>query len=394
MQRMSTARETTARGPEVSSRQIFPLLAGYWAFGQYWGVWVILVFDFNRLHDLTFGQNGLLLTVLSASAVLVMALLAPRLQGLSLNMSVPISLISLAVGSIAMVALPSSAIWLAFVLVGLGNGLIDVYMNVAAQRVETRIRRPVLQWMHASYALGGVTGASLAGTIRTLDVDFRLGFVVTALALLATALPNRNRGIAEPGKLGGRAVFSLSAFRRHRALWVPAMIILSAFLVEGSMDTWSGLYLQEQLGAPPAAAAAAFTGFSASLFLGRLFAGRALFGLGPRRTVLIAGVGAAIGGTVAALSDSTLVVGGAFLVMGFAISAAAPAGFSLVEEIPGSDATSAVTAVTTIGYTGFVWSPPIYGWIADSFSLRAAMIVIVSATLGIVISGLFARGRR
>jgi len=119
---MSTARETTARGPEVSSRQIFPLLAGYWAFGQYWGVWVILVFDFNRLHDLTFGQNGLLLTVLSASAVLVMALLAPRLQGLSLNMSVPISLISLAVGSIAMVALPSSAIWLAFVLVGLGNG--------------------------------------------------------------------------------------------------------------------------------------------------------------------------------------------------------------------------------------------------------------------------------
>lgn len=394
MQRMSTARETTTRGPGVSSSQIFPLLAGYWAFGQYWGVWVILVFDFNRLHDLTFGQNGLLLTVLSASAVLVMALLAPRLQGLSLNMSVPISLISLAVGSIAMVALPSSAIWLAFVLVGLGNGLIDVYMNVAAQRVETRIRRPVLQWMHASYALGGVTGASLAGTIRTLDVDFRVGFVVTALALLATALPNRNRGIAEPGALGGRAVFSLIAFRRHRALWVPAMIILSAFLVEGSMDTWSGLYLQEQLGAPPAAAAAAFTGFSASLFLGRLFAGRVLFGLGPRRTVLIAGIGAAIGGTVAALSDSTLVVGGAFLVMGFAISAAAPAGFSLVEEIPGSDATSAVTAVTTIGYTGFVWSPPIYGWIADSFSLRAAMIVIVSATLGIVISGLFARGRR
>ena len=87
-------------------------------------------------------------------------------------------------------------------------------------------------------------------------------------------------------------------------------------------------------------------------------------------------------------------VGGGLLVFWFAISAAAPAGFSLVEEIPGSDATSAVTAVTTIGYTGFVWSPPIYGWIADSFSLRAAMIVIVSATLGIVISGLFARGRR
>jgi MFS family permease len=393
MHRMSTARET-ARGPGVSSRQILPLLAGYWAFGQYWGVWVILVFDFNRFHDLTFGENGLLLTVLSATAVVVMALLAPRLQGLPLDASVPISLVSLAIGSLAMAVLPSGGIWFAFVLVGLGNGLIDVYMNVAAQRVETRIRRPVLQWLHASYALGGVTGASFAGVIRTFDIDFRWGFVVTALALLVTALPNRTRGIAEPGAEGGRGVFSLSAFRRNRALWVPALIILSAFLVEGSMDTWSGLYLQEQLGAPPAAAAAAFTGFSASLFLGRLFAGRVLFGLGPRRTVLIAGIGAAVGGIVAALSDSTVVVGIAFLLMGFSISAAAPAGFSLVEELPGIDATSAVTAVTTIGYTGFVWSPPIYGWIADSFSLRAAMIVIVSATMGIVISGLLARGRR
>jgi MFS family permease len=394
MPAMPAAPETSAPTPGVSSRQIPPLLLGYWAFGQYWGVWVILVYDFNRFHGLTFGQSGLLLTVLSAAAVLVMAFLAPRLQGLALDASVPVSLISLAVGATLMAVLPSGAIWLAFVAAGLGNGLIDVYMNVTAQRVETRIRRPVLQWMHASYALGGVTGAVVAGTLRTLDLDFRIGFVFAALALIATAAPNRTRGLAEPGAEGGRGVFSLSAFRRHPALWVPALIVLSAFLVEGSMDTWSGLYLQEQLRSGPAAAAAAFTGFSASLFLGRLFAGRVLFGLGPRRSVLIAGVGAAISGSVAALSDSTLVVGIAFLLMGFAISAAAPAGFSLVEQIEGSDPTSAVTAVTTIGYTGFVWSPPIYGAIADAFSLRAAMIVIVSATLGIVVSGLLARGER
>lgn len=391
MRGMSMAPETPARGSAVSDRQIAPLLAGYWAFGQYWGVWVILVFDFNRFHDLSYGQNGLLLTVLSASAVIVMAVLAPRLQRLRLDESVPISLVSLGVGSIAMALLPSGAIWIAFVVVGLGNGLIDVYMNVAAQRVESRIHRPVLQWLHASYALGGVTGAAIAGTIRSLDLDFRIGFLLTATALVLTAVPNRVRGLPEPGAEAGTAMFSLSAFRRNRALWVPALIVLSAFLVEGSMDTWSGLYLQAQLHSGPAAAAAAFTGFSASLMLGRLFAGRVLFGLGLRRTVLIAGVGAAIAGSIAALSDSIVVVGGAFLLMGFAISAAAPAGFGLVEHIPGVEPTHAVTAVTTIGYTGFVWSPPIYGWIADSFSLRAAMIVIVSATLGIVISGLLAR---
>ena len=79
--------------------------------------------------------------------------------------------------------------------------------------------------------------------------------------------------------------------------------------------------------------------------------------------------------------------------MGFAMSAAAPAGFSLVEETT-SDSSNAIAAVATVGYTGFVWSPPLLGWIADTADLQAAMGVIVLATLGITVTGLFARGRR
>ena len=85
-------------------------------------------------------------------------------------------------------------------------------------------------------------------------------------------------------------------------------------------------------------------------------------------------------------------VGRAFLLMGFAISAAGPAGFSLVEET-GADPPSAIAAVATIGYIGFVWSPPLLGWIADTVDLRAAMAVIVIATLGITATGLAARAK-
>jgi MFS family permease len=47
----------------------------------------------------------------------------------------------------------------------------------------------------------------------------------------------------------------------------------------------------------------------------------------------------------------------------------------------------------TVGYTGFVWSPPLLGWIADTFDRRAAMGVIGLATLGIIATGLLARDR-
>jgi len=55
------------------------------------------------------------------------------------------------------------------------------------------------------------------------------------------------------------------------------------------------------------------------------------------------------------------------------------------------DPSNAIAAVATVGYTGFVWSPLLLGWIADHADLRAAMAVIVLATVGITVTGLFAR---
>ena len=377
----------------TEARRIPALLAGYWSFGQYWGVWVILVAELNRDHDLSYGHEGLLLALLSIVAVVVMAFGAPRLARLPLGALVAGSLATLAIGSLAMALLPSSTLWIAFVVVGAGNGLIDVFLNVDAQRIEVDTGRPVLQWLHASYAAGGVTGACLGGVIVAAGIDYRVGLAIASLVLFLTAGWNGLHGSRVRGAPEEASTFSLSAFRRHPALWVPGLVILFAFLVEGSMDTWSGLYLQDQLGATALKAAFAFAAFSASLCLGRLFAGRVLFGLGRRATIVISGLGAAAGGAVAAATDSPVVVAVAFLVMGFAISASAPAAFGLVDSAAPGDQANGVAAVTTIGYSGFVWSPPIYGWIAQVFDLRAAMVVIVTSTAGIVVAGLMAPRR-
>ncbi len=375
--------------PVSAGADILPLLLGYWGFGQFWGVWVILVSDFQAFHDITDSRMGVLYTLLSVTAVAVMAFLAPRFQRLDMSTSVPVSLMSLAVGSLVIALQPSSAVVVGVVLVGLGNGLIDVYANVAAQRTEIRSGKPVLQWMHACYALGGVTGAAVAGITRTEGLDYRVGLLYAGVALAFTSIVAA-KVLPREGPAGMvETSFSISSLFRNPSLWVPALVVLSAFLVEGSMDTWSGRYLRVELGASAGVAAMVFIAFSTALLFGRLFAGRVLFGLGPRVTILIAGIGAAIGGTIAALTDSTVVVGFAYLLMGFTIAAAAPAGFSLI-NVPEDEAANAVAAVSTVGYTGFIWSPPILGWVADTVSLRASVGVIVLATFGIVAGGMLA----
>ncbi len=314
-----------------------PLLAAYWSFGQFWGVFTILLLEFQTEHALSDGEVGSLFAVLSIAAIVTMTFLAPRMQPWSLAASVPVALVALAVGSVGIGLSPDGALVLTLVIVGVGNGLIDIYLNVAAQRVEASTGRPVLQWLHASYSLGGVTGAATAGLLLTAGLDHRWGFAWAGAMLVATAIWNARTAPRERDEAGAGASFSLAPLFRSRFLWIPALALLGAFLVEGSLDVWAGLYLREGLGASPLAAAGAFMAFSGAAFLGRLFAGRVLFGLGRRATIVVAGAGSAAAGLVTVLTTSTIVVALAYLVLGFMLSAAAPAAFGLVEDADDED---------------------------------------------------------
>ena len=170
---------------------------------------------------------------------------------------------------------------------------------------------------------------------------------------------------------------------------IPALVVLAAFLIEGSMDAWSGLYLRGQLGATVAVAAGVFIAFASAMFFGRIFASRILFGFGRRTTIVVAGAGSLVGASIATAAPGPLVAAIGFVVLGFSLSAAAPAAFGLAGDA-GGDPVHAISAVTTVGYTGFVWSPALVGWVAQAFSLRAAMGVIAIATLGIVAGGVLA----
>jgi Major Facilitator Superfamily len=371
-------------------REIAPLLVGYWSFGQYWGVWVILVLEFLAHYGLSESRIGLDYTVLSITSVAVMIFLTPRLQPLALATTVPLALLALGVGALMQATGADSLLIPAFIVVGLGNGLIDVFMNVAAQQIEIRTSRPVLQWMHASYAFGGVTGGLICGLIISSGASYRWALVWAAAANIASGIWNATSGSRQRSDDRPTTVVSLSAFRRAPMLIVPAFVVLSAFLVEGSMDTWSGLFLRGQLRASVMVAAIAFAAFASAMFAGRLFASRMLFRLGYKKTIMVAGAASAVAGLVAATTNSPAVAGLAFLALGFALSSAAPAAFGIVSA-SGVDPTNAIAAVTTVGYSGFIWSPPLLGWVAQAFSLRATMVVQVMATLGVLAGGILAK---
>src|SRR3990170_7010935 len=144
-------------------RTLSTVLGSYFAFGLYWGVWVVVFADYLAARGLTAGQAGLQLAALSIASILTMTLLSPRLQRLGLARTVPLGHLTMGFGTAIVSAAPDRLAVLGFVVVGIGNGLLDVFVNVGGQMVEAHPPRPVLQFVHAAYNIGGIAGALGAG---------------------------------------------------------------------------------------------------------------------------------------------------------------------------------------------------------------------------------------
>jgi MFS family permease len=384
--------------PRPSQRSLHgtaPLFVAYLVFGVFWGIWVVVFADWLAAQHLSEGDAGIRLAALSATAIATMTLVAPRLHRARLGVTIPVGLLVFGVGAVLLATVSGVGVALAFAAIGVGNGFIDVFVNVGGQIAEARRRRPVLQYLHASYNVGGVVGALGAGFAHAAGASYRGPLAVSAVLFAAAAAwCFRSPSLQERPEPGSAAAkVSVAVFLRSPFLIVPAIVVLSAFLVEGSMDIWSVIYLRETLAASAVAGGVAFAAFSLAMVIGRITAARLLFGLGYRTTLRVAGIGTLAAGAIAASATTTVIAGVAFLFLGFFIASAAPAAFGLIAETD-VDPLLAVAGMTTVGYTGFVVGPPIMGALAEHVGLRATMAVLVAMGIGVALGGVLARERQ
>jgi MFS family permease len=377
-----------------TERGIPPLALAYVAFGSFWGCLAVTVGDLLHDRGLNAGQLGFYLTLTSITGIVTMAWIAPRLEHLPRQWTIPAAIAIEGTGAILLAILPARGLAFAFITIGVGTGLVDVLVNAVGYERERASGRAVLQWVHMTYSVGGGAGALMAGILLTTGASWRTALIVTGTAQLMAGginvFSSTLRGVPERERSEEKV--SLTAFVRWPYLLVPALIVASAFFVEGSMDVWSGVYLQQSLGASAMAAAVGFSAFAFATAAGRALAARILFGLGYRRTVIASGIGAVLAGLAAVLAPTIAVAGIAYLLLGFCIAAAAPAAFGSIEGGDPKTAGLAIAAVTTAGYSGFIVGPPLLGWLADATgSFRITMLLITLSTLGVLIGGLLIR---
>ena len=254
-------------------------------------------------------------------------------------------------------------------------GCLDVVINVAAVIVEKGIGRRIMSGMHAFWSLGGFVGAGLYGVwVGILGLTAFQSTAIAAGIVLALTV-GFGRNLIPYGGGGG----SLVALPRGIVVFVGITAFI-AFLSEGAVMDWSGVYLTTVRGMDLALAGVGFSVFSAAMLTMRFLGDRVVQRIG-QRPVAVGGALLTLVGILLIMFapvDALLYFG--FFAIGIGSANIVPVFFSLMGRQNVMPIGTAVSAVSTMGYLGILAGPAAIGFISSATNLQTAfgMLAVLS----------------
>jgi MFS family permease len=269
------------------------------------------------------------------------------------------------------------------VLMGLGNGAMDVGMNAIGVQVEAARRRPIMSFFHAFFSIGNFIGA---GTVLLLAavLELRGGAIVTPLAISLSVLALVGFGVLLKITPEAAVVHhTVDGIRTPipKAAWVLGIMALAFGLSEGTAVDWSSLHVTDVAQVDPTTGALGLAAVSAFMVVIRLLGDRLVARFGRRAVVRFGGLCAALGYlTVTLVSSLPLLVLGWALV-GFGVGMIAPQVYAVAGHIGGG---RVLAVVVTFGYAAFLIGPAFIGFLVNQVGIHHAMAVPALLCAGII----------
>jgi MFS family permease len=283
-------------------------------------------------------------------------------------------------------AAPIVALGAAVLLIGVGDAVHDVSMNVIALALQRQRGASIMGRLHALWCAGAV-GAGLVGAFAAardvpVVVHMIVACVIAAAAQLVVARALPHAPPVEP--VHGTAV------RGWRpGAWVGlAIVAVAAGFIEGPPHDWSAIYLREDLGAGAGLAGIGPVSFTAAMLVSRLLTDRWIDRWGaPAVSAACGGLvaaGAILGLLVSALTGSPAAALVGFALIGCGAAPVFPLMFVAAERMPGAQMGVGAGAVSAMARIGFLAAPPVVGALSQAFGLARALSVI--AVGGVVVA--------
>jgi MFS family permease len=338
------------------------------------GSWAACIAGLKARIGLTDGQVSVVLLMFAAGAVTAMPLAGWAGSRVSTGRAAAAAGFAFAIALFT----PSCASTLTLLCIaaaafGASNGALDVLMNAHASVLEHRWGSPIMSSLHATFSLGGMTGALLGGALASAGTVAQLG-AASGIGLLAIVTVSAFLGI---GAAASARTPVLSC--PNKALLALGLIALLCMMIEGAVADWSGILLA-QSGMTVGAAAVGYAAFSMCMVAGRLGGDWLVARLGSATILRMGGAAAAVGLVFVACAPGSLSGAVGFGLVGLGLSNVIPTVFSAAART-GASAAAGVAATATAGYGGFLIGPVVMGTLATIWDLRWGMGLLAVAAI-------------
>jgi fucose permease len=346
---------------------------------------------FPRVQDIFSIDNGTFGFVLLASSV--GALLAMPFTGWLIirNGSRRITILAVFLYCIFIPLVPIMpgliGLLMVFFIMGITAGMLDVSMNAQAVMVEQQHTKPIMTSFHALFSIGMVIGAACGSVFEKLNASLFIHLsVVVAAGVVGAAWARYHLIHDKPEKKESEG----PAFRLPNAAMVSiGVIAFCCMLGEGAMADWSANYMENIAQASKSLAPLGLASFAMAMTIGRFFGDSVRLKLGDRRMLIYMGLISSAGIIfILTFTNPFAVIAGLFIT-GLGLSSVVPIAYSIAGNTKDLPPGVGLAMVTTVGYSGFLFGPPIIGFIADWQTLRLALGLV--ALLFVIMTFLSAR---
>ncbi|MBR8400057.1 MFS transporter [Burkholderia cenocepacia] len=266
-------------------------------------------------------------------------------------------------------------------LFGFGIGATESAMNLQAAVVQRMHDEPLMSGFHAWCSIGTIAGSAGVSTLLSVQIS-----PVEAIACVFAVM------VALWCVVGRHFIARTGTAQTHRfarptlyIVWI-GMLCFVAFLAEGAVLDWSGVFLVTEKAFPQSSAGYGYAAFALAMTIARLTGDR-LARVSGARSILVAGsVGTAAALVALVFARHWMILIALFAAVGFGLANIVPLFFLHVSRQSRMRVELAMPIVATLGYAGMLAGPAVLGAIGELAGLSVSLLTIAAMLLPIALS--------
>lgn len=261
---------------------------------------------------------------------------------------------------------------------GLLGNLCNIAINTQAVGVEALYGRSIMASFHGIWSMAGFTGAAIGTFVVSNNITPLLHFCFVAAACVVSVILVRNYALPKDAGHPDQPLF----VKPDEHLLKLGLIAFSCMVCEGTMFDWSGVYFQKVVAVPKEMTTLGYAAFMSTMAGGRFLGDWLVTKIGKKLVLESSGITIATGLLISVLFPYVVPATIGFLLVGIGVSSVVPLVYSSAGKSKTLSPGVALTAVSTIGFLGFLLGPPVVGFMAQAFSLRWSFTLIAVLGLG------------